>query len=247
MLGLGNTNTTGSSEKHFHPNDISDCVLALLAGDIVTPSTAGTVISWGDQSGAYAAPIFAYQSEAGKRPAYYDSYITFDGSNDRLALTELNLSTKKEITLDVSDNGFTIIVICTSDDWNGSAQALLGDPDDSENYFRMKNGADKFEYKASDGDNLVFNLDDPTALTDNTYYSIMLICASDGTLTLYINNTAQSDTETDTDDFKFEQIGMRDASGNPLDGNLKHVVVYDKALDSDERALINTWSQQYIG
>jgi hypothetical protein len=132
--------------------------------------------------------------------------------------------------------------IYTATDWNGAQQALFGDPDDSANFFRH-DAADTFTVKASNQAR-TFDLD--SALTDDDFVSVMLTCDASGNLVLFINNTAQADTETSAgNDLVIEQFGRR-ATSDTLTGKLKQLAVWDRQLTSDERGLINTWSQDYI-
>tara|TARA_R110002167_G_scaffold286813_1_gene491752 strand:+ start:114 stop:857 length:744 start_codon:yes stop_codon:yes gene_type:complete len=247
MLGLGNDLV--SSIKIFQPHDISDCVLALYAPHGVDDRDIGTVASWQDHSESHANGCFAYQGATGKRPAYNNSYITFDGANDRLDLHQSDLSTALEITLDTSDNGWTFYWIGTMSDWDGANQAIVGDPNDSLNFIRHRDdGEDVWDIKVN---NTLYGtaMDDPAALVDGQYYAVMFTCAADGTITCFIDNTAQADTATisdTTDDFKVQQISAK-GSAQHVDGSVKSLVVYDKILSAAERALINTWSQQYVG
>ena len=248
MLGLGNS---VSSEKIFQPHDISDCVLALYAPYGVDESASGTVISWQSQARENYPPplgLFAYQSASGKRPAYNNSHITFDGSNDRFYLTQADLSTAVELTLDTSDGGWTVFSIYTSTDWDGSNQALIGDPDDSNNYIRHKTGQQKFDVVVNNT-SYTLALDTPSALTDDRYVAIMFTCADDGTITMYIDNVAQADTETisdTTDNFKVEMISSK-AGAQHLGGSIKSLVVYDRAITHAESVLLQNWAKQYIG
>jgi len=248
MLGLGNI--ISPMDKKFQPNDISGCVLALHCGDGLELSVAATpkVISWQDQSGAYTNPIFASQASAGKRPVHNGSHITFDGGNDRMELHEADLSTDKQITLDTSSNGWTVIAIYTSGNWDNGGQCVTGDPDGSTDFIKHKNGANSFEIKVS---NTLYtlDLDTPSSLTDDQYYCVMITATAGGTVVLYVDNVAQSDTETisDTaDDFNIEQIAATN-NGSVLNGSIKHIIAYDKALSVAERSQINEWSGQYKG
>ena len=248
MLGLGNI--ISPMDKKFQPNDISDCVLALHYSDGLNLSVAATpkVISWQDQSGAYANPIFASQASSGKRPVYSGTHIAFDGSKDRMELHEADLSTDKQITLDTSSNGWTVVAIYSSDNWDNVGQCITGDPDGSTDFIRHKSGANSFEVKVA---NTLYtlDLDTPSSLTDGQFYSIIVTATAGGTVVLYVDNVAQSDTGTisDTaDDFDIEQIAAT-ANGSVLDGNIKHIIVYDKALSIAERLQIHEWSEQYIG
>ena len=237
-------------DKKFQPNDISDCVLALHYSDGLGLSTSDPpkVISWQDQSGAYANPIFAYTANPGKRAVWNTTHLTFDGSNDRMELHEADLSTDKEITLDTSNNGWTVMAIYSSDNWDSVGQCITGFQEGSTDFIKHKQGANSFEVKVA---NTLYtlDLDTPSSLTDGQYYSIMVTATAGGTVVLYVDNVAQSDTATisDTaDDYDIEQIAATN-NGSVLDGNIKHIIVYDKALSVAERTQLQDWAKQYIG
>ena len=250
MLALG---ASVSAVKLFQPNDISDCVLAFHASDGVSVTDdSGTLLvdSWLDQAGTLSNGSRVFATNVGtKRPVWNGSYITFDGSNDRFDLHEAD-DTDVEIVLDTSSNGWTIFAIYASDNWSAGNEAILGDPDDSQNFFRHKPGSpNQFEAKINNNTKR-FDLDDPTALTNGQYHSVMLTATADSTstLTCYIDGTAQSDTETigNSNDLKIEQLAAK-GNSDEIDGNIKHIVVYDKILSASEKTLLDGWALQYLG
>ena len=239
---LGSSNSVNSFSKPFQPNDITRCVLAFHANDGVEVD-GSAVVSWQDKSNSAK---YAVAPTAGKRPVDNVTHITFDGSNDYLALLGSDKSTASPIELDYSDGGWTFIAIYTSTDWNGSIQAISGDPDDSQNFIRYRTN-DKLEVKA--GNSLkTFDLDTPSALVDNQYYLIEISRSDgEGVTTIYVDGVAQADTENDQENLTIEEIGGKGGSANILAGSIKHVIAYDKTLSAAERTQIVEWSQQHIG
>ena len=248
MLGLANNLAGGAALSEIIPHvDISDCVLALYADKGITLS-GSSVTSWADQADAFDAAVTAEPALAGNRPTYNTTHLTFDGSDDKLDLQKDGSAF--EITLDTSDGGWTVIAVVTCDDWDVQ-QAFVGDRDSSAAFIRHRPSANQIQVNAANENNTI-DLDTPSSLTDGQYYCIMVTCASDASnpaVTLYIDGVAQSDTEdlaNNTKDFVLEAIGHR-AGTDFVDGNFKHILVYDRILTSDERSLIDTWSAPYKG
>jgi hypothetical protein len=250
MLGVQNY------DRPFQPNDIRDCVLAFHASDGVGfEPGASTVRSWADQSGSrtVANQVFATETNTAKQPNYVsdgtETRLVFDGSSDRLELhTGSATGSDAEITLDTSDGGWTVISIFTSDDWSSANQAIVGDPDDALNFIHKNSSADAtWKLKVN---NKIRQIDtnNPSALTNGRYYCFMFTCDSSGGITMFIDGIAQTDTETisSTDDLVIESIAAR-GGGQLLDGNIKHIIVYDRELNTEEKALIKEWMVQYIG
>jgi len=231
------------------PTDIaSDDLLFWFDSLQNVTSDRGTVTVW---QAAYfsGGDLFAIPTVAGQTALIAGTPtgvngIGTGGSNTFELKDAASSGSDVELTLDTSDGGWTIMGIYTATDWNGAQQALFGDPDDSSNFFRH-DAADSFTVKAS---NQARTLDLDSALTDDDFVSVMLVCSATGDLVLFINNTAQADTESFSDatkDLVIEQFGRR-ATADTLTGKLKQLIVWKKALTSDERTQVDTWSQDYI-
>jgi len=254
MLGLGNILTRYSVPYGILPHvDIPDCKLAFYADK---PSYYTLVPSdlqfWYDQANAFSDAIAASAALANNRPTVSnagttDAAVIFDGSDDRLDFVDVGGAV--EVTLDTSTNGWTVIIIATSDDWDGGQQAYVGDKDSSNHFIRHNSGANQFTVKvAAEGNHI--DLDSPASLTDGQYYCVQVDCTADGnTITLYIDGTAQADTESlgnNGKDLLIESIGHR-SGADFVDGGIKSILAFDRILTSDERAKINTWAAPYIG
>tara|TARA_Y100001937_G_C7096104_1_gene320138 strand:+ start:680 stop:1432 length:753 start_codon:yes stop_codon:yes gene_type:complete len=250
MLGVQNY------DRPFQPNDIRDCVLAFHASDgIEFEPGASTIRSWADQSGsrAVANQVFATETNTAKQPSYVsdgtETRLVFDGSNDKLELhTGSATGSDAEITLDTSNGGWTVISIFTSDDWMSDNQAIVGDPDDTQNFIH-KNDTGASIWKIKVNTNLKqINTNNPSSFTNGRYYCFMFTCNSSGTITMFVDGVPQTDTETinATDDLKIESIAARGGTQH-LDGNIKHIIVYDRELNTEEKSLIKEWMAQYIG
>ena len=248
MLGLGTSIIKGgvTEELPFTPTSIDDIVFWFDSEQNVS-SNKGNITSWQAAHYSGSGNLFAIPSVSANTsliagtPAGVNGIGT-GGSNAFEFKDAASSGSDIQLTLDTSGGGWTIMGIYSATDWNGAQQALYGDPDDSANFFRH-NAADSFTVKAGNQAR-TFDLD--SALTDDDFVSVMLTCDDSGNLTLFINNTAQTDTESSAgNDFVIEQFGRR-ATADTLTGALKQLLVWDRQLTSAERGLINTWSQDYI-
>jgi len=237
---LGSSNSIASFHKQFQPNDISDCELYLNFADGIVLD-GNLVDSWADQSGNV---LFAVAPANAKRPVHNGTHITFDGSNDYLDIQTSIIQGvgAHQISLETS-NGWTFLGIYTSTDWNGSQQAISGDPDNSHNFVRHNTG-ESLTVKAG---NVTKGFVLDAALTDNQYYLIEVSREAAGSTRIYVDGTAQEQTHTSNYGLEVEEIGGKGGGANPLAGSIKHIILYNKILDDTERALLLEWAQQYIG
>jgi hypothetical protein len=244
MLGLGNSINSGGYVG-FEPTDIDDLVMWFSYEEGVTLD-GSAVDSWAAKVGSFCAknPV-----GGSNRPTFNTTHITFDG-NDDLDIFATDCTTSSSLTLTTSDGGYTVIAIYTDDDWNGAQQAIFGKLGDSQDFLRHDATNNKFEFKVNNnggGGQKVIDLDSPAALTDSQYYSIMFTHATDGTITLYVDNTAQADTESlaATNNLTISAIAQR-GGADRLSGHVKHILAYDRELTSAERSQIQTWANTYI-
>ena len=209
-----------------------------------------------DQAGTISNGSRIFASHTGtKRPILSSSakgmILTFDGANDRLDLHESDLSTDVAFTLDTSAGGWTLFAIYTSADWADGDMAIFGDVGSNDNFMRHRPGTtNKFEVKIN-GTIKRFDLNNPTTLVNNRYHAIMLTATEDSTsiLKLHIDGVTQADSETiaNTNDFVVEQLASKNTASDPLNGAIKHIVVYDKLVTTGERKELNAWAEQHIG
>ena len=242
-LGLGAVLSGGSPPSEFLPTNIDDLVMWFAYDDGMTLD--GSLINcWSAKVGSFhGVPTSVNDGSPGTdRPTFNTTHVTFDGGDDidfRDACSSGNLT---DLTLDTSDGGYTVIGIYTDADWNGAQQALVGKYSGSTDFIRHDLTNDRYELKINNNTKII-DLD--SALTDDEYYSIMLTHATDGTITLYVNNVAQTDTETlaATNDLTISAIGQR-STADRLSGNIKHVLAYDRELTSDERSQFQDWAAE---
>ena len=244
MLGLANSLSTSGAVSEFLPHiGISDCKLAFYPDKGITLS-GDKVTEWADQAGAYDAAVAA-TAGSGAQPVYNTTHLTFDGVNDILELHKGG--SNFTVDLDTSDGGWTIVMIVTSDDWDGGNQVIVGVAGNSSFFIRHASATDRITVKV-DGENN--HIDTDAALTDGQYYCLVVTCAASGDpLTLYVDGTAQADTESLANngrDMEIESLGHRGGT-DFIDGGMKSILAWDRILTSDELDLIDSWAGQYKG
>ena len=230
MLGLGSSLTTPDCIK-WDPSlrDLKLTIwLTARAADLTLDGTA--ITTWTDRISGLAYT----QATANRKPAWSaaNQTVTFAISPNADYLVEASTP----VILDTDSTGWTIAWYGTSTDWNNTDQAFMGDAGGNNDFFRHNSGAETLSIKA-DGQTRTFTLTSPTALEDSTYYHIMLVCQTDGAMVLYINNVAQTDTETlgTTKDFEIDQISGKNTSSQTLDGTMKEIMVFKSPLGEDDR------------
>ena len=243
MLGLGSGLIRSGSIKGFQPTDIANLVMWFSHAEGTTYDDADDLITcWAAKVGSfYGVPTSVTDGSPGNdRPTHNATHIAFDGGDDIDFYDACSSGSTTSLTLDTSNGGYTVIGIYTDADWNGAQQALVGKISGSQDFIRHDVTNDRYEIKINNNLKII-DLD--SALTDNQYYSIMLTHESDGTLTLYVNNVAQADTESlqATNDLTISAIGQR-STADRLSGKIKHVLAYDKALNEAQRDLIQAWA-----
>jgi hypothetical protein len=244
MLGLGNH--IGNYSDVWQPTDLSDLLVwysTINGGDptdgLYMEFSSGTkVAQWNDISGN---SNHAGQTTAGKQPDFISATasVDFDATGGSTVDDYMELDT--QLTLDTDDTGWTVAANYTSLNWDGSAQCIVGDVDNSQNFIRHNSGENKFLVKVGNNNNTI-DLDTPSSLTDSQYYSVIVTCATDGTITLYINGVAQSDTEDcGTNDLTIDEICGKEENTQTLGGSVRDILVYRKPLAAAEIALLNSF------
>ena len=246
MLGLANS-LVGGAAIGFSPADIADCKFWFTVEAGIESGGAGTVItSWESQVGT----LFAGNATANQRPTFNTTHVTFDGGDSLDFFSDVDLTSTAEITLTTSSGGWTVMAIYTDGDWDAAAAALFGVTGNTQNFLRHNadsGGTDRYRMKIANEQEQIA-LDE--GLTDDQYYSIMLTCADDGALLLYVDNTAQADNEqalsANTKDFTIGGLAQK-AGSDLLSGHAKHFIAYDRILTSGERSQLQAWANGFIG
>jgi|TARA_R110000765_G_scaffold377893_1_gene468832 hypothetical protein len=229
MLGLGNSSSS-SGYTPFDPSSITGLIANFNFQSNITLATA-ELTKWVDTTGVYVlAP-----PDTNTRPDWDDETgVAFDGaaSNpDRLELLD-GESVATAITLDSDDGGWCVAIVYTSTNWD-DGKRVIGHTSSNSNYIAHSSGSNTVLTKAG-GTSKVYSLDTPSSLTDGNFYCIMFNSDAEGLTTMYVNNVAQADTETNTADFVISQVGAGNDANN-LAGKIKNLVIYNQDLDATQR------------
>ena len=234
MLGLGNG--IGNYSDVWKPTDISNLLVwysTINGNHDITFGTGTKMSNWDDLSGNGNNLI---QETAGKQPDYTVATASVDFDETGGSSVDDYMDLKTQLTLDTDVTGWTVAANYTSLDWNGSSQAIVGDKDNSNNFIRHTSGGNIFLVKVNGNSN---NITLDSALTDSQFYSIIITCNTDGVLTMYVDGTAQTDTEScGTNDLTIDQVCAR-ANSNTLGGKVRDILVYRQALSATDIALLN--------
>ena len=244
-LGVGHAASTqaAGAVSGVLPTDIDDLVMWFTFEEGLTLD-GSSVNCWAAKVGSfYGVPTSVVDGSPGAdRPTFNTTRVTFDGGDDIDFWDACSSGSRNELTLDTSDGGWTVIGILTDDNWTGAQQALVGLYSGSTDFIRYDtdSGDMRIEMKINNNTKII-DLD--SNLTNDQYYCIMITHETGGTITAYIDNVAQADTESlaNSNDLAISAIGQR-STADRLSGKIKHVLAYDKALTSDERSQFQTWA-----
>tara|TARA_R110000824_G_scaffold49611_1_gene139283 strand:+ start:346 stop:1077 length:732 start_codon:yes stop_codon:yes gene_type:complete len=231
MLGLGIGLAT-TSVLQFVPSDISGIKLHLSSKYGVTVDGSDNVTKWEDISGEN---LYVQSPATTNRPENVENVIKFSGGGVNAEF--MNLFDVSEaatsITLDVSVNGYCVIIVYAAEDW-GVTKVVLGNSSNSETYItHHSTSPDKFDFIAG---NTLKTFSSSTALTNDKHYAVMFNTSTQGVTTLYVNNAAQEGTKTNTSDPVFSQIGTTNSDNSTsLQGKIKEIIIYEKQLVASER------------
>jgi hypothetical protein len=191
-------------------------------------SDNGFVKTWYDQSvttqaGDTATGNHATQATAANQPKIVDAGslitgggIAFDGSDDQLDFTALNAT------------DLAIFSVLKFDDVSGQ-QRILGEDSSNSEGFGIGNATNGF-FRGNGGSSLAPSLGATISTSGDFLYS--LTRASD-TITFFTKGVA-SGTNTRSDAFKANSIG---GSTNPIDGNVKEIVIYETDQTDNRTAI----------
>ena len=232
MLGLGNSLSTYGSDDRAPWNPLSSELnlalwLTARAQDLELDGTA--VTNWTDR----VAGLVFEQGTANRKPA-------FSAANEEITFaTSPNadyLQAGSNIVLDTSATGWTLAWYGSNTDWDSGNEVMFGDDAGNNDFIRHDSGANTMSIKI-DGQTKTFSLDTPSALVNDTLYHIMLVCQTDGSAVLYIDNVAQSDTETiaTSKDFEIQQISGKNGSSQTWNGPMKEIMVFRSPLNADDK------------
>ncbi|MEK0335817.1 MAG: LamG domain-containing protein [Nitrosopumilus sp.] len=159
--------------------------------------------------------------------------LVFDGTNDQITIPNksvLELQEHYTVALWVKITGIEV----------GISELITSRT--TENHFLLRREADDtlrfFDWTGNGSENILIS---DSALTVDTWYHVMLI--RDGTdLTMYLNNTAQADTETTSGTISYSDatiiLGAAAGGANNLAGTMDDIRIYNIALSASERAAV---------
>ena len=164
------------------------------------------------------------QSTAEKQPAYNASTgaLTFDKTAAQSLQTTSQISISGDFSIGIRLDPSDINVI------------VLGDNTITNEFFKITSST-KLRLK-TDGSLVDITVNDGDLTADN----YLLFTRSSDLVSLYVNGTLQTDTETLAGTVDIDAIGVRATDANPYDGIIKEVQIFDRT-NAALTANINTY------
>ena len=152
------------------------------------------------------------QSTEEKQPAYNASTgaLTFDKTAFQSLQTTSQISISGDFTVGVRLDPSAINVI------------VLGDNTTNNEFFKISNST-TLRFK-TDGTHVDITVNDGDLTADNY---LVVTRNSSNLVSLYVNGTLQTDTETLAGTVDIDSIGVRATDANPYDGIIQEVQIYD--------------------
>jgi len=179
------------------------------------------VSAWADSSSNSHDMV---QATASEQPAYNASTgaLTFDKTAVQSLQTTSQISISGDFTVGVRLDPSAVNVI------------ILGDNTTTNEFFKISNST-TLRFK-TDGSQVDITVNDGD-LTDDNY---LVVTRASNVVSLYVNGTLQTDTETLSGTVDIDAIGVRLNNANPYDGIIKEVQIYD-STSAELTANINTY------
>lgn len=209
-----------STTNTFSHKEIKDGTLLSWVGD----GNTGFIEEVYDQSGNNVT--LSQSDSAGQTEIVTNNKVNngflFDGTSDHLTNTEVNLGT--------SDFSMFTCFTPPSDTFDG---VLLGAVDNKWLCRLLSNAI-----TLRDTNGVIRSMTLNENMVAGQQYIISVI-RSGTSVKAYVNGVEQSSTRTinSTDEFRFDRVGVRGASGNRLEGEVSEVVVYPSDLTSSRMAI----------
>jgi len=166
------------------------------------------VSSWADSS---ENSFDMVQATASEQPAYNASTgaLTFDKTAAQSLQTTSQISISNDFTVGVKLDASAINVI------------VLGDNTTNNEFFKIKDST-TLRFK-TDGTQVDITVNDGDLIADN----YIVVTRSSDVVSLYVNGTLQTDTETLAGTVDIDAIGVRATDANPYDGTISEIQIYD--------------------
>ena len=167
------------------------------------------VSAWADSS---ENSFDMVQATASKQPAYNSGAIDFDASASQSLQTGTDIELSGEFTL-----GLRLFPALNN-------VVVLGDNTINNEFFKI-NTSTQLRFKADSGTNFI-NIDvNDGDLTADNY--LVITRNSSNLVSLYVNGTLQTDTDTLVGTANIDAIGVRNPENNPYDGTISEIQIFD--------------------
>ena len=154
--------------------------------------------------------------------------MSFNGTSDYIQLTDtqtLAINTSLAFTAKINVKDYSGIIGHTA---GGTNYLRFGQSTGTENN-RI------YGETHTEGDTLILDFDG--SLSYDTWYDFVIV--RDGSIfKLYVNGSLQSDTDSSSVDLYFSRIGQGRGGSDYLDGSMKKMKFYNRALSADEIELL---------
>ena len=179
------------------------------------------VSAWADSSSNSHDMV---QATASEQPAYNASTgaLTFDKTAAQSLQTTSQISISSDFTVGVRLYPSAVNVI------------VLGDNTTNNEFFKISNST-TLRFK-TDGTHVDITVNDGN-LSDDNY---LVVTRASNVVSLYVNGTLQTDTETLEGTVDIDAIGVRATDANPYGGIIQEVQIYD-STSAELTANINTY------
>ena len=203
-LSLVSTNTLGG----WQPSDETGLEAWYKFNTGITLN-GSDVSAWADSS---SNSFDMAQDTASKQPAYNSGAIDFDASASQSLQTGTDIELSGTFTL-----GLRLFPALNN-------VVVLGDNTINNEFFKI-NTSTQLRFKADSGSNFI-NIDvNDGDLTADNY--LVITRNSSNLVSLYINGTLQTDTDTLVGTANIDAIGVRNPDNNTYDGTISEIQIFD--------------------
>ena len=216
-LSLVSTNTLGG----WQPSDETGLEAWYKFNTGITLN-GSDVSAWADSS---SNSFDMAQDTASKQPAYNSGAIDFDASASQSLQTGTDIELSGTFTL-----GLRLFPALNN-------VVVLGDNTINNEFFKI-NTSTQLRFKADSGSNFI-NIDvNDGDLTADNY--LVITRNSSNLVSLYINGTLQTDTDTLVGTANIDAIGVRNPDNNTYDGTISEIQIFDTE-STELTANVNTY------
>lgn len=237
MLGLGSGKIYNNGATPFHPKHISDIVAFFDYRDIPLNEQIFQVYHWENKAVTQPGGTSLQKTGTNTHPTFnlgngseqYPGKVTFSvtGTVDELSFRQGSSDTS--ITLDTSNNGYTIFLVASG----GNRMIAGGSSGTASSIHSAHSGGSASTYALiAGGVEKTFTVDSylgGNQVDGDDMCAVMFVAQSNGKTTLFLDNVAQADDETNTADFVFDKVG-----GDDFSGSYRYIIMYDKAVTTAE-------------